>query len=215
MLNYDLPGQGVNAYTGGGNSYNWGPQQASWDMPNSYYQQPTQKSWWDSRTGSQQGALLSGGLNFLANLYNINRTNQIARDQQRAARDMRRQAADLQKQYQTKIDEIGAAYKPGTPEYEAMMEAMARKDAAAGRNSQYGARAVDLATQSQLARSQMMAEQSSYLNNLLNQAYGLKQDASNLNFQAKQNKLGSRAGLVGGLAGMVDSYYRPAPRYYY
>jgi hypothetical protein len=36
-------------------------------------------------------------------------------------------------------------YKPGSPEYNALWDEMSRKDAAAGRNSQYGPRSVDLA----------------------------------------------------------------------
>lgn len=43
---------------------------------------------------------------------------------------------------QSKIDGL---YNPGTPEANAMQQAMEAKDAAAGRNSQYGVRSVDLA----------------------------------------------------------------------
>jgi hypothetical protein len=43
---------------------------------------------------------------------------------------------------QGKIDNL---YNPGTPEYNALWDEMSRKDAAAGRNSQYGPRSVDLA----------------------------------------------------------------------
>ena len=172
-------------------------------------------SWWSSRNGSQQASLISGGLGALANIYNIRQTNKLARDQRKDARAMRREAAGLQDQYDAKMAEINNSYKEGTPEYEAMMEAMARQDAAAGRNSQYGQRAVDLAVQSQLARSKIMSEQSPYLNTLMNQRYSLNQDASNLRFQAGQNRLQSRAGFASSLAGLADAYYRPAPRYSY
>jgi hypothetical protein len=40
---------------------------------------------------------------------------------------------------------IDKLYAPGSPEHEQMKQEMERKDAAAGRNSQYGTRAVDLA----------------------------------------------------------------------
>lgn len=43
---------------------------------------------------------------------------------------------------QGKIDNL---YNPGSPEYNYLMQEMERKDAAAGRNSQYGPRSVDLA----------------------------------------------------------------------
>lgn len=43
---------------------------------------------------------------------------------------------------QAKIDNL---YAPGSPEYDYLMQEMSRKDAAAGRNSQYGPRSVDLA----------------------------------------------------------------------
>jgi hypothetical protein len=43
---------------------------------------------------------------------------------------------------QAKMDNV---YAPGSPEYNQLWEQMSRKDAAAGRNSQYGPRSVDLA----------------------------------------------------------------------
>lgn len=43
---------------------------------------------------------------------------------------------------QAKIDNL---YNPGTAEYNSLWDEMSRKDAAAGRNSQYGPRSVDLA----------------------------------------------------------------------
>lgn len=49
---------------------------------------------------------------------------------------------DYLKGQQTKIDNL---YAPGSPEYDYLMRQMEAKDAAAGRNSQYGPRSVDLA----------------------------------------------------------------------
>lgn len=46
---------------------------------------------------------------------------------------------------QSQMDYMDKLYAPGTPEYDALWQAMSRKDAAAGRNSQYGPRSVDLA----------------------------------------------------------------------
>jgi hypothetical protein len=50
---------------------------------------------------------------------------------------------DWMKSQQAKIDGL---YNPGSPEYDALWDQMSRKDAAAGRNSQYGPRSVDLAS---------------------------------------------------------------------
>ena len=58
------------------------------------------------------------------------------RGQKGASNDM----LDYMRQQQGKID---AMYAPGSPEWNALWESMSRKDAAAGRNSQYGTRAVD------------------------------------------------------------------------
>jgi len=51
--------------------------------------------------------------------------------------------------WQAQLDKVNKGieglYAPGSPEYQALWQDMSRKDAAAGRNSQYGVRAVDLA----------------------------------------------------------------------
>jgi hypothetical protein len=49
---------------------------------------------------------------------------------------------DYLKAQQAKVDNL---YSPGSAEYDALWNEMSRKDAAAGRNSQYGPRSVDLA----------------------------------------------------------------------
>lgn len=46
---------------------------------------------------------------------------------------------------QEQMNKINSMYAPGSPEYNLMMQQIARKDAAAGRNSQYGVRAQNLA----------------------------------------------------------------------
>lgn len=55
---------------------------------------------------------------------------------------------------------------PGTPEYEAMRQTLARQDARAGRNSQYGPRAVDLAARMAELRSKASGAQQSNQNTL-------------------------------------------------
>lgn len=85
-----------------------------------------------SNTGGGAGGLNLGNLtNILGGLYGANQ-------QGNAANAMK---SWLQSQ-QAKID---SSYNPGTPEYNALWDEMSRKDAAAGRNSQYGPRSVDLA----------------------------------------------------------------------
>lgn len=55
-------------------------------------------------------------------------------------------AADGMKNYiNGNLDYIKGLYAPGSPEHNLMKQEMERKDAAAGRNSQYGPRATDLA----------------------------------------------------------------------
>jgi hypothetical protein len=54
-------------------------------------------------------------------------------------------AEDWRNWMQGGVDKIDGMYKPGSPEYNALWDEMSRKDAAAGRNSQYGPRSVDLA----------------------------------------------------------------------
>jgi hypothetical protein len=71
-------------------------------------------------------SLLGGGIDFAG--------------QRKASSDM----LDYLKSQQAKVDGL---YAPGSNEYNTLWDQMSRKDAAAGRNSQYGPRSVDLASQ--------------------------------------------------------------------
>jgi hypothetical protein len=71
-------------------------------------------------------SLLGGGIDFAG--------------QRKASGDM----LDYLKSQQAKVDGL---YAPGSSEYNTLWDQMSRKDAAAGRNSQYGPRSVDLASQ--------------------------------------------------------------------
>lgn len=97
-----------------------------------------QKGWnainsplWQGGPSARAGmsALQLGG-----NLYSMYAKNQMAKAQQNQAN-----------QVQNQINQINSMYAPGSPEYNRMMNEIARKDAAAGRNSQYGVRAQNLA----------------------------------------------------------------------
>jgi hypothetical protein len=66
--------------------------------------------------------------------------------------------------------DIMNTYAPGSPEYNQLAQQMARKDAAAGRNSQYGARANDLAATIAKLRMGALGNLQSTQNTLGNQA---------------------------------------------
>ena len=68
--------------------------------------------------------------------------------------------------------DIMNTYAPGSPEYNLLQQQMARKDAAAGRNSQYGARANDLAATIAKLRMGALGNLQSGQNALGNQALG-------------------------------------------
>lgn len=62
---------------------------------------------------------------------------------------------DWLRSQQAKIDGL---YQPGSPEYNLLSQQMAAKDAAAGRNSQYGTRAVDMAAKIAQTKAQYTAQ---------------------------------------------------------
>lgn len=70
-------------------------------------------------------------------------------------------------QYNAVNSAISGYGAPGSPEYEMMKQELERKDAAAGRNSQYGPRAVDLAARMAGARMTAMSGNAGNQNALL------------------------------------------------
>jgi hypothetical protein len=81
--------------------------------------------------GSGSGLNLGSLLQLLTGVYGMNQQNNSANNM-----------LDYLKERQGINDNM---YKPGSSEYNALWDEMSRKDAAAGRNSQYGPRSVDLA----------------------------------------------------------------------
>lgn len=75
---------------------------------------------------------------------------------------------------QARINQINNMYAPGTPEYNNMMRTIARKDAAAGRNSQYGVRAQNLAGIIAEKKANLLGSQgyNSMINSQLANRYG-------------------------------------------
>jgi hypothetical protein len=89
---------------------------------------------------------------------------------------------------QAKID---ALYKPGSPEYNALFDQMARQDAAAGRNSQYGPRSVDLA-------ARIADIKGKYTASLTNGLAGNYQSAFNQDATKYSSLLGGLGNMGGG-----------------
>jgi len=73
--------------------------------------------------------------------------------------------------------DIMNTYAPGSPEYNLLKQEMERKDAAAGRNSQYGVRANELAgkiaSYKTNALSNMMTGQNTLANSAMGNQYGM------------------------------------------
>lgn len=85
-------------------------------------------------------------------------------------------AGALQDRYNQINSMINNYYAPGSPEANLMKQTMDRQDAAAGRNSQYGVRATDLAAKiaglKMQAQAQMMGGQNALLSQQLGNQYG-------------------------------------------
>jgi hypothetical protein len=81
-------------------------------------------------------------------------------------------AKKQQDMYNQNRADIMGSYAPGSAEYNSLMNEMSRKDAAAGRNSQYGARAVDIAGRINTAKTQALSGMMTSQNALGNQATG-------------------------------------------
>lgn len=97
--------------------------------------------------------------------------------------------------WKSQLDTLQGMYKPGTPEATLMEQKMNAKDAAAGRNSQYGVRATDLAAQLATQRSGIMT--SAGYQNMAN-AYRNRSSQD-------LNGLFSAAGQGGGLGSTISN----------
>jgi hypothetical protein len=82
-----------------------------------------------------------------------------------------------QDMYNQNRADIMNTYAPGSPEYNQLAQQMARKDAAAGRNSQYGTRAIDLAATIAKLRmgaiGNLQSTQNALGNQMLGNQYGM------------------------------------------
>jgi hypothetical protein len=94
-------------------------------------------------------------------------------------------------------------YQPGTPEYNTLWDQMSRKDAAAGRNSQYGPRSVDLASKI----AQIKASENTKMTTGIGALYkdSLNQNASKYSgLEAALGKLGKDGGGIAGITGATS-----------
>jgi hypothetical protein len=95
-------------------------------------------------------------------------------------------------------------YKPGTPEYNQLWDEMSRKDAATGRNSQYGPRSVDLAAKIAQIKASENTKMTTGIGQWMKGAYD--QDASK--YSGLMAGLGGSGGSIGGgLIDLITKYY--------
>lgn len=98
------------------------------------------------------------GMQLAGSLYDMYAKNQMANKQQDYINGVRAQ--------------INGSYAPGSPEYEMMKKEIAARDAMAGRNSQWGARATELAGKVNATRANTLAQTLGPLGNLQTQQMG-------------------------------------------
>lgn len=114
------------------------------------------------------------------------------------------QANALQDQYNQMNARINGMYAPGSPEYNLMKQEMERKDAAAGRNSQYGTRATELAGKLAGLKTNALIQAQSGQNTLLTNAAknrysslsGLFADYSKANFPGLSGMSNAQNGMI-------------------
>jgi hypothetical protein len=130
-----------------------------------------------------------------------------------ALQDMygKQQAAKaLQDRFNQVNTQINSMYAPGSPEANAMKQEMERKDAAAGRNSQYGTRAVDLAGKIAATKGNLLSQTLGNQNNLLaaglatgNSAYG---SLANMYGQNSNASSGVNNAISSGISGLSNLF---------
>jgi hypothetical protein len=98
-------------------------------------------------------------------------------------------------------------YKPGSPEHNLMQQEMERKDAAAGRNSQYGTRAVDLAAKVAQIKAAENTKMTVGVGNLMKEGFDQRASAPAGLMAALggQNGGAGLGGLLGSLGGSNTS----------
>ena len=98
----------------------------------------------------------------------------------RMAKDLREREREIDQYRMTLENRLNSYYAPGSAEERMLREAMERKDAAAGRNSQYGTRATNLAATMAERRAQYAQAMAPSLTQLMSQQTGLRSASSAL-----------------------------------
>lgn len=147
---------------------------------------------------SNKGLIQLGG-----GLYDLYAKNQISNAQQ----DLANKQNDLalaglnanQANTKAAVDNINGLYAPGSPEWNLMHQTMQRQDAQAGRNSQFGSRATELAAKIAGIKSNALASVYSSAGQAGNGAYmnalNAANNANNLSSSSVQNQYGGLASL--------------------
>jgi len=136
-------------------------------------------------------------------LYDLYAKNQIAGAQQDLANKQNALAqqglAANQANTDAAVKNINGLYAPGSPEYNLMQQTMERQDAAAGRNSQFGSRATELAAKIAGIKSNGLANVYSSAGQTGNAAYlnalNAGNNANNLSVSALSNQYGGLSSL--------------------
>jgi hypothetical protein len=111
--------------------------------------------------------------------------NDATKSQKEAANNM----LEWLKQRMAMTDNL---YAPGSPEYNALWDEMSRKDAAAGRNSQYGPRSVDLAARIAQIKSDANVRMTTGVGQWMNGAFNQNASADSGMWAALGNILGNQ-----------------------
>jgi hypothetical protein len=109
---------------------------------------------------------------------------------------------------QQQIDSLSGMYGPNSPYATQLRQALARKDAAAGRNSQYGPREVEL--QARLAGLQ--GQNSTAIGNMLNQQQKSTMDEATVRAQQLSHlfNIADKSGATGWAQGQLRDLFNPS-----
>lgn len=159
-----------------------------------------------------QGGLIGSGIGALGALINGNSVY----DTQSDLASRYGQQADILRQQMASMPTLADMYGPNSAYAQQLQQTLARKDAAAGRNSQYGARAAQLQAMLADKGSQYAAQQAQSAQayqQALNQAQQARANAVNAQAQIRAQQLSSlfdfanQTGLTGKINSSLSDYF--------
>jgi hypothetical protein len=142
--------------------------------------------------GDKGGGILGTGLG-LDDILKLISGNSDYNRQKNASDDL----LNYLKERQAMSDKL---YSPGSPEYNQLWEEMSRKDAAAGRNSQYGPRSVDLASRIAQIKNDANVRMTTGIGNVMKSGFDQRADS----LSGLLGALGSATGGTSGTSGLID-----------